>query len=549
MAEKTSGPLRSSLFLLLGAVGFVLLIACANVANLQLARAAARSREIAVRLALGASSRDLLRLLLTESVVLSLVGGAVGLLLALWGVPALVAINANGLPPGSEIGLDARVLGYTLLLSVLTGVLFGLAPALQLARTNLQSTLKEGGRGSAGDRGGQRLRRGLVIGTVSIALTLLAGAGLLIRSFAAVSGVNPGFRPDHLLTLNVSLPTARYPNDTVTVAFFDRMGPAVSAVPGVTAVGATSVMPFTNNWSTGSFAVEGYTAPKGAPGPWGDYRMVTPGFQTALGLPLLKGRFLNAQDIAGAPAVAVVDQELADRYWKNEDPIGKRITYDDPAHDSTVHWIQVVGVVGHAMHEGLDAQRRVQVYRPEAQSTTSSLDFAIRTTGDPMAVAGAVRAAINGLDPDLPVTNVRSMDQLIEASTGPRRFAMLLLGLFSGIALLLASVGLYGVMSYTVTQRAPELGVRMALGAGARDVLRLVLGQGMRLALLGVGIGLVAALAVTRLLRSMLFQVSATDPLTYAGISFLLLGVTLVACWLPARRATLVDPVVVLRAD
>ena len=245
----------------------------------------------------------------------------------------------------------------------------------------------------------------------------------------------------------------------------------------------------------------------------------------------------------------MVDQELADRYWKNEDPIGKRITYDDPAHDSTVRWIQVVGVVGHAMHEGLDAQRRVQVYLPEAQVTSSSLDFAIRTTGDPMAVAGAVRAAINALDPDLPVTNVRSMDQLIEASTGQRRFAMLLLGLFSGIALLLASVGLYGVMSYTVTQRAPELGVRMALGAGARDVLGLVLGQGMRLALLGVGIGLVAALAVTRLLRSMLFQVSATDPLTYAGISFLLLVVTLVACWLPARRATRVDPVVVLRAD
>jgi len=549
VADRTSGPLRSSLLLLLGAVGFVLLIACANVANLQLARAAARSREIAVRLALGASSRDLLRLLLTESVVLSLVGGAVGLLLALWGVPALVAINSNGLPPGSEIGLDARVLGYTLLLSALTGVLFGLAPALQLARTNLQSTLKEGGRGSAGDRGGQRLRRGLVIGTVSLALTLLAGAGLLIRSFAALSQVNPGFRPDHLLTLNVSLPSARYPNDTATLAFYDRLIPAVSAVPGVAAVGGTSVMPFSNNWSTGSFSVEGYTAPKGAPGPWGDIRLVTPGFQTALGMPLLKGRFLNARDIASAPKVAVVDQELADRYWKDQDPIGKRITFNDPAHDSIVDWIQVVGVVGHTMHEGLDAPRRVQVYLPETQLTFSTLNLAIRTTGDPMAAAGAVRAAINGLDPDLPVTNVRTMDQLIEASTGQRRFAMLLLGLFSGIALLLASVGLYGVMSYTVTQRAPELGVRMALGAGARDVLRLVLGQGMRLALLGVGIGLLAALAVTRLLRSMLFGVSATDPLTYLGISLLLLGVTLVACWLPAHRATRVDPVVVLRAD
>ncbi|MFI5209114.1 MAG: ABC transporter permease [Gemmatimonadales bacterium] len=549
VADRTSGPLRTSLFLLLGAVGFVLLIACANVANLQLARAAARSREIAVRLALGASSRDLLRLLLTESVVLSLVGGAVGLLLALWGVPALVAINANGLPTGSEVGLDARVLGYTLLLSVGTGVLFGLAPALQLARTNLQSTLKEGGRGSAGDRAGQRLRRGLVIGTVSLALTLLAGAGLLIRSFAAVSGVNPGFQPDHLLTLNVSLPSARYTSDAADLAFFDRLIPAVSAVPGVTSVAGTSVMPFTNNWSTSSFNVEGYTSPKGAPGPWGDVRLVTPGFQATLGIPLIKGRFLNAQDILAAPAVAVVDQDLADRYWKNEDPIGKRITYDDPEHDSTVKWIQVVGVVGHAMHEGLDAQHRVQVYLPEAQVTYSSLDLAIRTTGDPMAVAGSVRAAINALDPDLPVTNVRSMEQLIEASTGQRRFAMLLLGIFSGIALLLASVGLYGVMSYTVTQRASELGVRMALGAGARDVLRLVLNQGMRLAFFGVGIGLVAAFAVTRLLRSMLFGVSATDPLTYVGISLLLLAVTLVACWLPARRATRVDPVVVLRAD
>jgi putative ABC transport system permease protein len=549
VSDKTSGDLRASLLLLLGAVGFVLLIACANVANLQLARAAARSREIAVRLALGASPGDLLRLLLTESVVLALVGGAVGLLLALWGVPALVALNANGLPPGSDISLDARVLGYTLLLSVLTGVLFGLAPALHLARTNLQSTLKEGGRGSAGDRGGQRLRRGLVIGTVSLALTLLAGAGLLIRSFAAMSEVNPGFRPDHLLTLNISLPAARYPTDTTQVAFYDRLIPAVAAVPGVTAVGGTSVMPFTNNWSTGSFNVENYTAPKGMPMPWGDVRLVTPGFQAALGIPVLKGRFLNDQDILSAPAVTVVDQELADRYWKNEDPVGKRITFNDPKTDSVVRWIQVVGVVGHTMHEGLDAQRRVQVYLPEAQATYSSLDLAIRTTGDPMAAAGAVRAAINALDPDLPVTNVRTMEQLIETSTGPRRFSMLLLGLFSGIALILASVGLYGVMSYTVAQRAPELGVRMALGAGARDVLRLVLGQGMRLALLGVGIGLVAALVVTRLLQSMLFQVSATDPVTYAGISLLLLGVTLVACWLPARRATRVDPAVVLRAD
>jgi predicted permease len=547
LADDAARGVRSGLLILLGAVAFVLLIACANVANLQLARTAAKSRDIAVRVALGASPRRLMRYLLTESVVLAVGGGAVGILLALWGVPALLSLNAGNLPATARIGVDARVLGFALLVSLGTGLLFGLAPALQMARTDLHESLKEGGR-SVGHRSSLALRRGLVISTVALALTLLIGAGLLIRSFARVVGVDPGFHPDHLLVFNVSLPQTRYPNDTVRDQVLQRINQALIATPGVVSAGGTSNIPFGGNWSTSSFNVEGYQVPPNTPGPWGDMRLVTPTFLGTMRSPLVAGRQFTDADRAGAPAVCIVDQELVRRYWPNTDPIGKRITFNNLT-DSSIQWIQVVGVVGHLAHEGLDAQKRVQVYFPLAQNGLSFLGYTVRTTGDPLAALGAVRAAVRSVDPDLPLANVNTMEKLIEGSTGQRRFAMLLLIGFALLAMTLASIGLYGVMSYTVSQRARELGVRLALGAGTRQVLGLVLIQGLRLTLAGVAIGLVAAVGVTRVMKNMLFGLSTTDPLTFVTISLLLVAVALVASYLPALRATRVDPVVALRTE
>jgi putative ABC transport system permease protein len=538
---------RGGLLLLLGAVAFVLLIACANVANLQLARTAARARDLAVRVAIGASPRRLVRHLLTESIVLALAGGAVGLLLALWGVPALLSLNDGSLPSTAHVALDARVLGFTLLASLLTGLLFGLMPALQMARTDLHESLKEGGR-SVGQRASLRLRRWLVVSTVALALMLLVGAGLLIRSFARVVGVDPGFRPDHLLTFNISLPRSKYPNDTVRVAAFERLTAALTTTPGVTAAGGVSVLPFSGNWSTGSFSVEGFQPPPNAPGPWGDIRLVTPGFLGTLRAPLLAGRQFTAADRDGAPPVCIVDEEMVHRYWPNSDPIGKRITFNSLT-DSSIQWIQVVGVVGHTTQEGLDAQKRVQLYLPIAQATRPFLTFAVRTAGEPLGVLSAVRRAVHSVDPDLPLSRTSTMDRLIAQSTGSRRFAMLLLGGFALLAMTLAAIGLYGVMSYTVTQRARELGVRLALGAEAREVLGLVLLQGLNLALTGVGIGLVAAFAVTRVMKNMLFNLSATDPLTFLTIALLLVAVALVASYLPALRATRVNPIEALRSE
>ena len=547
LADEASRGVRSGLLILLGAVAFVLLIACANVANLQLARTAARARDIAVRVALGASPRRLMRYLLTESVVLALIGGVVGIVLALWGVPALLSLNGGNLPATAHVGVDLRVLWFALLVSLATGLLFGLAPALQMARTDLHESLKEGGR-SVGHRSSLALRRGLVVSTVALALTLLIGAGLLIRSFARVVGVDPGFKPDHLLVFNVSLPQAKYPNDTVRDQVLLRINEALNATPGVVSAGGTSNIPFGGNWSTASFNVEGYQVPPKTPGPWGDMRLVTPTFFATMRAPLLAGRQFTAADRAGAPAVCIVDEELVHRYWPHTDAIGKRITFNNLT-DSSIQWIQVVGVVGHLAHEGLDAQKRVQVYFPLAQNGLPFLGYVVRTAGDPMAALPSIRAAVRSVDPELPLANVNTMEQLIDDSTGQRRFAMLLLIGFSLLAMTLASIGLYGVMSYTVSQRSRELGVRLALGADSREVLGLVLVQGLRLALAGVVIGLVAAFAVTRVMKNMLFGLSSTDPFTFVTISLLLVLVALVASYLPALRATRVDPVVALRTE
>ncbi len=547
--EKSRGPLRQALYLMLGAVGLVLLIACANVANLQLARGAARAREIAVRVALGASPGALIRQLLTESVLLALAGGILGLVLAMWGVPALLGLNGGrGLPDGSDVRLDATVLGFALAVSLLTGIAFGLAPASRLARGNLHETLKEGGRGASADRGGLALRRSLVVATVALALMLLAGSGLLMRSFGRLVGVDPGFRSGHLLTFTVALPQAKYPTDTVQIAALERVTQALKEVPGVRGAGGTSVMPFGGSWSTASFSVEGFQPASNAPGPWGDMRTVTPDFLPTLGVELMRGRQFTDDDRAGGRQVVIVDEEMASRYWPGQDPVGKRITFNNLS-DSSVAWIDVIGEVRHTMHEGLDAQPRVQLYFPLQQNGLPFLAYAVRSTGDPAALVPQLKQALAAVDADLPMSNVSTMDDLIEGTTGPRRFAMLLLASFSVLAAALAAIGLYGVMSYTVTQRTRELGLRLALGAGPREVLGLVLRQGIRLAVVGLGIGLVAALAASRILRSMLFGVSATDPLTFVTIPLLLLAITALACWVPARRATRTDPMIALRAE
>jgi putative ABC transport system permease protein len=467
-------------------------------------------------------------------------------------VRSVAAVNPGNLPRADEIGIDPSVLLFTLAVSLLTGLLFGLAPALHASGVDLHGALKEGGRGTAGDRGGQGLRRTLVIAEMALALTLLTGAGLLIKSFARLQGVSPGFDPDHVLTFNLALPPARYPTDTQQIAFFDRLMPALAAVPGVRSAGGTSVVPFGGNWTTASFEVEGYQPPENQPGPWGDLRIVSPGFFDALRIPLRQGRVFTAQDRAGAPRVAVVDEQLARRYWPGADPIGRRITYGPPAgvsDTSAREWIEVVGVVGHTKHEGLDAENRVQVYLPYAQRGLPFFTPVLRTAGDPLQSVAAVRQAVQSVDPDLPIANARSMDELIAQSVGQRRLSMLLLSVFSGVALVLASIGIYGLMSYSVAQRSRELGVRIALGAGRGDLLRLVLQQGMRLALAGIVIGVAAAFALTRVIASQLYGVTATDPATFVAVAALLGLTALAANLIPALRATRVDPAVILRDE
>lgn len=546
--ERATGPIRPALLVLLGAVGFVLLIACANVANLLLGRAAGRIKEVAVRMALGAKRWQLIRQLLAESTILALAGGTIGTFLAWAGMRTLTATLEVPQLLDESVTLAGSVLLFTGVLSLITGVLFGLAPALQSTKTDVQETLREGGRGSSADRSGKLLRRAFVVAEFGLALTLLAGAGLLLKSFGRVTSIDPGFEANNLLTAQVVLPAAKYTTDTLRIGFFDQALARIAAVPGVTAAGATSVLPFSGSWSTSSFNVEGYTPADGEPSPWGDMRYVSPGFAEAMEMPVLRGRFLAETDGPGTDPVAVIDEELARRYFADADPIGKRLIMGDPSNPNTTRPL-IVGVVGHTAHEGLDAERRVQVYFSYRQRARSVMSLVVRTQGDPLVALAPVAAAVREIDPDQPLSRPAAMSSLIDQSVGQRRMAMILLGVFAAIGLILAASGIYGVMSYTVTQRAQEMGVRMALGADRRQVLAIVLGQGMALAGIGTGIGVVGSLALTRVVQSQLYDVRATDPVTFLTVSLTLVLIGALATFVPAWRATRLDPVDALRQE
>jgi len=548
--EQLRGNIRTPLLVLLGAVGFVLLIACANVANLMLVRAASRQREVVIRTALGAQRGQLIRQLLTESVILAMVGAVLGLALAYGGLKAIVAISPNSLPRSEAIGLDFPVLMFTLIIAIVTGLAFGLVPALQTSRANLQETLKEG-RGTSSGRRGQHVRRGLVVAQMALALTLLVGAGLLLKSFTRITGIDPGFRSDHLLTFNLALPVSKYRSDTALRAYFDETLPRIAAVPGVKAVGTTTTMPFSGNWSTGSFSVEGYQPPPKQPGPWGDIRIISTGFFEMMGMRVLKGRTFDATDVPGSRSVAVVDDEFVKRFWPNDDPIGKRLTFNNLS-DTNIKWIEVVGVVGHSKHEALDAKARIQLYLPYQQipNAPRQVTVGVRTAVEPLSMTQAIRSAVQSIDKDQPLARIQSMDQMLAGSVGQRKLSMVLIGLFAGLALLLASIGIYGVMSYAVEQRAHELGIRLALGAERSRVLRFVLRQGMELVMLGVLLGVLAGFYLTTLLKGQLYEtVGARDPVTFVLVTIVLSGVALVATLVPAMRATRINPVSALRTE
>ena len=545
--EFVVGKIRTPLLILLGAVAFVLLISCANVANLMLARAAVRQKEIAVRTALGASRWRVVRQLLTESVLLSLAGGGVGLLLAMWGVDLLLKLNEHKIPRATEVGLDSRVLLFTLGVSVLTGVVFGLVPAFQTSGANLHDTLKEGGRsGQLGVRKG--LRNVLVVVEMAFAVVLLVGAGLLIRSFVELQRVNPGFRPEGVLAMQVSLPSNRYKEGAQRAAFDRQVLEEVRGVAGVRSAATITTLPMSGWNQSGSFRIEGRQVAPNESSPHGDRWMASEDYFQTMGIPLVRGRYFDARDTAEAPGVAIVSEALARKYWPDEDPVGKRITFEGGAQQP--RYREIVGVVGHVRNESLEGDGRGQYYVPYAQRPNNAdLFLVVRADGDPAALAPAVRARIASVDKDLPVYKVTTMEKLVSDSLSQRRFSMFLFGVFAALAMALAVVGLYGVMSYGVAQRTHEIGLRMALGAQGRDVLRMVVGQGMALVAVGLGVGLLGAFLLTRLMVSLLYGVSAADPLTYAGIALLLAAVALLASYIPARRATKVDPMVALRYE
>ena len=550
--ERVVGrDLTRALIVLTGAVVFVLLIACANVANLLLSRGAARQRELAVRTALGAGRGRLLRQLLTESVLLATAGGMSGLVLGWCGLQLLPAALPDNLARMDAVRLDAQVLAFTALLTLLTGLVFGLAPALQVSKPNLHETLKEGGRGGSGARA-HRVRHALVVAQVALSLVLLVGAGLMLRSFAALQASSPGVEPGGVVTASVTLPGARYADDGARRLFVRQVIDRLQAAAGVEAAGAITPLPLTGGgWQT-SFAVEGFPEPEPGRFPTNDLARVTPDYFRAMGVRLLRGRLFTWSDDENAPPVVIVDETFANTWFAGQNPIGRRVKVNaghPPPGGPLPPWSTIVGVVNHVKNYGIDRESRVEVYAPFLQSPVPIVSLVAKGPGDAGAIGAAMREAVRAADPSLPVFNVRTMDEYLARTLSPKRLILLLLALFAAVALLLAAVGLYGVMSYAVAQRTSEIGIRMALGAPPRAVQRLVVGQSLLLTAGGVAAGLAAAYSLTRLMTTLLFGVSATDPATFAGVAALLAAVALLAAWIPARRASRVDPLVALRYE
>jgi putative ABC transport system permease protein len=543
LVEEVVGEVRPAMLMLLGAVGLLLLIACANVANLLLGRATARERELAIRAALGSSRGRLVRQLLTESVVLALAGGAVGIVLAWWAVDLVRAAGPADLPRLEEAGLDPVVLIFTFAISLVTGALFGTAPALTASGHRVSEGLKDGGRTSASGRKG-RLRQAFVVTEVALALVLLVGAGLLINSFARLMGVDPGFDPRRVLTLMVGIGGQRFAEDAARRVFFERLFETIGALPGVEAVGGATRLPLGSGVTT-RLEIEGRGTPEGER-PELEFRRASAGYFDAMSIPLVKGRLFGAEDRPDAPLVALVNQSAVERLWPGEEVIGTRVRIGGSA---TQPWLTIVGVIGDVKHFGLDKAAAPELYIPFSQAPPTGPLLAIKTTADPAALIPAVRREIRTLEPTAVISSIATMETRVSLSVSQRRFNTWLIGLFAGLALTLAGVGIYGVMSYAVSQRFQEIGIRMALGANPADILRLVVGEGMGLTLAGVSIGLVASLSVTRLLATLLFGIGPTDPLTIASVAAVLVGVAVLACYVPARRATRTDPLRAIRAE
>ena len=563
LLEIFVSDVRRALWVIFAAVGFVLLIACANIANLLLARATARRKEMAIRSAMGAGRWRIARQMLTESILLSVVGGTLGLLLARGGINLILYISPNAIPRAREVGMDWTVLAFTLGVSFLTGILFGLVPAIQAGEVDVHETLKETGRGTSGRHW---LRNSLVVVEVATTLVLLIGAGLMIRSFYLLQQVNPGFSHDNLASFTVSLPQKKYGSEELRESFYTRLLEQLKSVPGVESAAAASGLPLGNNgWQT-SFSIVGQPEPPPSLVPLMEACLVTPDYFKAMKIPVLRGRVFNDRDdrshligkdlsklsenqrsVAAANSI-VIDEEFAKRHWPNEDPIGKRVRLGGT--DPTNPQLEVLGVVGRVKMESLNQNSdRVQGYFPFAQMPLRAMTIVLKASGDPNQLINSARQAVAQIDPDQPIYSVRTMSDIRAESVAPERLNLTLLSLFAGIALVLAIVGIYGVMSYSVTQRTHEIGIRMAIGAQQRDVFRMIIAHGMKLALLGVGIGLVGAYGLTRLMQTMLFGVQPTDKITFASIAVLLVVVALLACYLPGRRATKVEPTVSLRYE
>ena len=551
LLEQVVGNVRRSLLVLLGSVGFVLLIACANVANLLLSRAVARQQEIAVRTALGASRWHIVRQLLTESVLLSLCGGALGMFICILNVKWIHILGTKSIPRLQDVGIDGRVLLFALLLSLFSGILFGLSPALRISRLDLNSTLKDTSRGAAGTSSvwgrGNSVRGLLVVSELALSVVLLIGAGLLIRSFARLQDVQPGFNPRGVLTFDLTMTGRKYNDKQTILNTYRQLWERLEHLPGANAAGGVTSLPLSRAFAWTPITVEGRTPLPGEKFLNADERLVGGHYFEAMGIPLRRGRFFTDQDDTTTPIVVIVDEYMAEELWPGQNPIGKRIHIVEL--QSKDPWQTVVGVVGRVKQDSLDSNPRIAFYLPHTQFPTRAMTVALRGSVDPAAMVTAVKNELRNLDPDLPMYYVRTMGQRVDESLARRRFLMLLLGGFAGIALVLATIGIYGVMAYLVNQGTREIGIRMALGASQRNVLSLVVRRGMALALSGVMIGLAAAFLLTRLIRSLLFGVEATDPITFTAISLLLFLIALLASYIPARRAARIDPMVSLRCE